>query len=100
MRRPKPAAGEVLLWPRGGDDVREFVIRGRLTTAQAAEAVNGWNPNLVAVGEASQTWARCGLWVDDDGDARKGGLRLSSGYEGKRGAFAVTVIESRAKPGR
>lgn len=99
MRRPKPADGEVLLWPRDGDDEQEFVIRGRLTTAQAAEAVNGWDPDLVAVGEASQTWARRGLWVDDDGDVRKGGLHLSRGYEGKRGAFVVTVIEAGPKPG-
>lgn len=92
MTRPHDGPGEVLIVPYDDPDM---VIRGTLTTAEAGEVVRGYDEDLEPVGEASHSWARRGFYVDDMDEVCTGGLYYRDGYAGQRGAFAVTVIETR-----
>ena len=76
----------------------EAYLRGHLTRAECErELVDPSVTHFVPTDEPTHTWGRRGLWTDEDGVQRTGGLHWSPTYAGQRGAFRVTVIGVRVE---
>lgn len=71
----------------------DMTIRGHVVADDLPEIVNGYDTDMTVAGPAWFTWAHAGFYVNDDGDVCGGGVHIGNRYAGKRGSFAVTVVE-------